>query len=380
MILLIYAIVMLVAWVGVAILLIVHTRKIRFMKDFSPHLAQAPAVAIVIAVKDEEAEVEQALQSVCGLQYPNFRIIVVNDRSTDGTAAILQRMAAKDPRLTVITIDTLPDGWLGKNHALYKGYCASTEEWLLFTDADVKFAPLALQKAMNYVQQNNLDHLTALAEITSPSSLFVAVMNVFSIMLDIKLKPWTIADPKSSSSMGVGAFNLVKRTAYEKAGTHVMIALRPDDDLKLGERIKRAGGRQDVLYGEKEISLAWYSSLPAFVNGLMKNMYSVYNYRFMPAMGTALVTFLILALPVPLLLVSGAPYHWMGLGIIASQLVLLLGKKGIHAQWWHALIIPFAGLVMVYIIIRSAIVTERQGGIYWRSSFYSLKELRRQVW
>ncbi|MBP7555679.1 MAG: glycosyltransferase family 2 protein, partial [Chitinophagaceae bacterium] len=183
MILLIYAIVMLVAWVGVAILLIVHTRKIRFMKDFSPHLAQAPAVAIVIAVKDEEAEVEQALQSVCGLQYPNFRIIVVNDRSTDGTAAILQRMAASDPRITVITIDELPGGWLGKNHALYKGYCASTEEWLLFTDADVKFAPQALQKAMNYVQQNNLDHLTALAEITSPSSLFVAVMNVFSIML-----------------------------------------------------------------------------------------------------------------------------------------------------------------------------------------------------
>lgn len=378
MILLIYAIAMLVLWVGVTLLLLINTRKIGFMKALSPELAEAPAIAVIIAVKDEEAEVEEALQSVCRLQYPNFRVIVVNDRSTDGTAAILQRMAANDPRITVITIDELPAGWLGKNHALYKGYCASAEEWLLFTDADVKFAPYALQKAMNYVQQKNLDHLTALAEITSPSPLFVSVMNVFALMLDIKLKPWTIADPNSSSSMGVGAFNLVKRTAYEKAGTHVMISLRPDDDLKLGERIKRAGGRQDLLYGEKEISLAWYTSLSAFVNGLMKNMYSVYNYQPMLAIGTALVTFLILALPVPLLLIAGTPYPWLALVIVASQLTLMLGKKGIHAKWWHALMIPFAGLVMVYIIIKSTILTERQGGIYWRNSFYSLRELRKQ--
>lgn len=378
MILLIYAIAMLVLWVGVTLLLLVNTRKIRFIKDLSSQLAEAPAIAVIIAVKDEEAEIEAALQSVCGLQYPNFRIIVVNDRSTDGTAAILQRMAANDPRITVITIDELPGGWLGKNHALYKGYCASTEEWLLFTDADVKFAPHALQKAINYVQQKNLDHLTALAEITSPSPLFVAVMNVFALMLDIKLKPWTIADPQSSASMGVGAFNLVKRAAYEKAGTHVMISLRPDDDLKLGERIKRAGGRQDVLYGEKEISLAWYNNLSAFVNGLMKNMYSVYNYRPLLALGTALVTFLILALPVPLLLMAGAPYCCFALAIVACQLALMIGKKGIHAKWWHALMIPFAGLVMVYIIIKSTILTERQGGIYWRNSFYSLRELRKQ--
>lgn len=378
MILLIYAIVMLVLWMAVAFLLIVNTRKIRFMKDLSPQLSEVPSIAIIIAVKDEEAEVEEALQSVCNLRYPNFRVIVVNDRSTDGTAAILQRMAAGDPRLGVITIDELPAGWLGKNHALYKGYCASTEEWLLFTDADVKFASDALQKAMHYVQQKNLDHLTALAEITSSSPLFVSVMNVFALMLDIKLKPWTIADPNSESSMGVGAFNLVKRQAYEKSGTHVMISMRPDDDLKLGERIKRTGGRQDLLYGEQEISLAWYSSLPAFVNGLMKNMYSVYNYRSVTAMGTALVTFLILALPVPLLLAAGTPYHWFGLAIIGSQVALMYGKKGIHTKWWHALMIPFAGLVMVYIIIRSTILTERQGGIYWRNSFYSLRELKRQ--
>lgn len=379
MILLIYAILLLVLWIGITILLLINTRKILFLKDLSPKLSVAPSVAIIIAVKDEEKELEDALQTVCSLSYPNYRIIVVNDRSTDGTAAILQRMAARHPLITTISIDELPLGWMGKNHALYKGYCASSEDWLLFTDADVKFAPQALEKAMHYIKQKQLDHLTALAEITSPSSLFVSVMNVFAIMLDIKLKPWTISDPASPSSMGVGAFNLVKRSAYEKAGTHLMISLRPDDDLKLGERIKRAGGKQDILYGEKEISLAWYSSLPAFVNGLMKNMYSVYNYRFLEAMSTAILSFLILALPVPLFLSSGAPYHWIGLAIIASQVVLLYGKKGIHAKWWHALMIPFAGLIMVYIIIQSTLLTEHRRGINWRNSFYPLSELRKQL-
>ncbi len=69
----------------------------------------------------------------------------------------------------------------------------------------------------------------------------------------------------------------------------------------------------------------------------------------------------------------------MGITIVAAQVALMLWKKGITAKWWHALLIPFSGLVMVYIIIKSTIVTIRQGGIYWRDSFYSLADLRKQV-
>lgn len=379
MIVLIYAVVMLISWVGVTLFLIINTRRISFLKDMPVTLDTAPPVAVIIAVKDEEADVEEALQSVCRLQYPHFHIIVVNDRSTDNTAAILQRIAINEPRITIITIDELAEGWLGKNHALYKGYMASSEEWLLFTDADVKFRPHVLQKAMNYIQQKRLDHLVVLPEVTSGSHLFQAMMNVFTIMLDIKLRPWTVSDPDSSSSIGVGAFNFVKRSAYEKAGTHAAISLRPDDDLKLGERIKRTGGRQDLLYGDQEVSLAWYNSLSEFVNGLMKNTYSVFNYRFVFAMAAALAALLVFVLPVPLLLLMGTPYAWIALAIIGCHIALLYGNKGIRARWWHFLLVPFAGLVMAYIVIRASILTERQGGIYWRKSFYSLKELRKQA-
>lgn len=380
MVLTCYAIAMVLVWAGVSIYLVSSYRRINFLKEIAvPPNAGTPSVALIIAVRNEEAEVEEALRSVCGLAYSNFTITVINDRSTDRTPDILKGMAQANPQIRLITVDGLPPGWLGKNHALYHGYLASREEWLLFTDADVKFAPDALRKAMHYVAEEQLDHLTIFPEIASRSWLFQCVVNTFALMLNMKLRPWNVSDPSSSASVGVGAFNLVRRTVYEKAGTHAAISLRPDDDLKLGERVKKAGFRQGVLYGEKEIWLQWYTSLGAFIQGLMKNTFSVSNYNLYLSALFAFATFILIVLPVPFLLLAGFPYWLMGTFILLTQVLIMLFARGIKARWWHALLIPFAGLVMVYIIVRSSLLTIRQGGIYWRDSFYSLKELKKQA-
>jgi cellulose synthase/poly-beta-1,6-N-acetylglucosamine synthase-like glycosyltransferase len=374
-----YSLLITIAWVITSIYLLVSSRKIAYLRDVAAASdLPEPSVAIIIAVKDEENEVEQALSSVCKLRYSNFKIIVINDRSSDRTPQILNKMAEVNEAISIITIKDLPKGWLGKNHALYCGYLKSSEEWMLFTDADIIYKPDALKKAMSYVLENQLDHLTALPEITSPSSLFKSVMNTFAIMLEVRLRPWNVRNPASGASIGVGAFNLVKRIAYEKAGTHIPISLRPDDDLKLGERIKKSGCRQDVVYGEQEISLAWYNSLGEFVKGLMKNTFSVANYHLPTAIGMAIMTFVVFVMPIPVLLLSGQTGLFMAVIILLSQIFLLIYKKGIHGKWWHALMIPFAGLVMMFILLKSAIKTLKQGGIYWRDSFYSLAELKKQ--
>ena len=380
MVLPVYCVVLTLLWVVTCAYLLVASKKIIFLKNVVLDEPTAlPPLVVVIAVRNEEAEVEAALQSVCRLRYPGLRVLVINDRSTDSTPAILQRMASTNPMLQVITIKSLPDGWLGKNHALYQGYLSSTEEWMLFTDADVLFAPDALQKAMQYALREKLDHLTVLPQITSSSRLFKSVVNTFALMLEIKLRPWKASDPSSSASIGVGAFNLVRRTAYEGAGTHTAISLRPDDDLKLGERLKAAGFRQNVAYGDDEVWLQWYTSLAQFIQGLMKNTFSVANYNLPLALAMALSTFFILVLPVPLMLFLGYPYWLMAIAVLLAQMAVMVAKKGINGRWWHALVIPFAGLVMVYIIVKSAFLTIRQGGIYWRDSFYSLRELKKQV-
>ena len=377
--LLVYSVLITIAWIGACIYLLVNSRKIAYLKNVSlPSNLSEPSVAIIVAVKDEEREVEQALISVCKLNYTNYKIIVINDRSTDRTPEILQRIAQKNPSISVITIKDLPPGWLGKNHALYQGYLASSEEWLLFTDADIVYKTTALKKAISYAIRHGLDHLTALPEITSPSSLFKSVMNTFAMMLEIRLRPWSARDPSSSAYIGVGAFNLVRRSTYEKAGTHIPISLRPDDDLQLAQRIKESGCRQDVVYGEQEISLAWYNNLHEFVKGLMKNTFSVANYHLPTAIGMAIVTFVVFVMPIPVLLFQGLRGVLMATGVLLSQILLMLFKKGVHGKWWHALMIPFAGLIMIFIILKSAFKTIKNGGIYWRDSFYPLEELKKQ--
>ena len=381
MILFWYAVFSTIFWVITSLYLFINRKKVRFLADVAGEkLNYEPAVTIIIAVRNEEADLRQALQSVCGLNYHNYQVLAVNDRSTDRTPEILQEFAQHYPQVSVLNITTLPPGWLGKNNAMYQGYLNSQAEWILFTDADVVFAPNALQKALQYVAQNNLDNLTILPEIKSRSALLVSVMATFQIILELKLKPWSVRNPKSKAYIGVGAFNLIKRNAYEKAGTHIPIALRPDDDLKLGELVKKAGLHQDVLYGDKQISLEWYTSLGEFRKGLMKNTFSISNYRWLIALGTALATLLAFVLPLPLLLVLGSePERGMAFIILVFQIMLYLPRKTMAGKWWNALLMPYAGLLITYIILKSAWLTLKQGGIYWREHFYPLSELRKNL-
>ena len=368
------------AWMAVCIYILVNARSVRSLKDI-PLLpaASQPAVDIIIAVRNEEADLAQALQSLCHLNYQNYSIIVINDRSTDGTAAILQELAARYPRINVHTIDTLPPGWLGKNHAMFSGAKLSSGEWILFTDADVLYHPDALSRAMAYTSQQQIDNLVVFPEITSRSEQFKAINATFRIMLETRLRPWQVRNPKSNASIGVGAFSLLRREAYLRSGTHERIRLRPDDDLKLGEQIKKAGYKQDVLYGDTQLSLEWYTSVKQFINGLMKNMFSAFKYNAVIAALNALAVLLVIVLPVPVLLIAGGTaVRCMALVILLFQWMAFSFRPAMNAKWWYVLLIPYAGLIMIYIIIRSAWLTIRNKGIYWRDSFYPLSELKKQ--
>jgi glycosyltransferase involved in cell wall biosynthesis len=359
-------------WIGLMAYLLINLRNIKQLKA-QPIITQQPYVAIIIAVRNEEEDIEKALQSVCNLRYQNHRIIVVNDRSTDRTAEILQKF--NHPKVSIITLDTLPDGWLGKNNALYQGYKNSTEEWILFTDADVEFHPDALSRAFGYVEQNNLDHLSILPDVRSRSILLNSVLATFSMMLMMVTRPWDARKPRKSGSIGVGAFNLVKRTAYEQAGTHVRIKLRPDDDLQLGKKIKLAELRQDALSGKDYICLEWYKNQQQFRDGLMKNTFAVNDYNIFRSIADFIATLACIALPIPLMLIFGdTAIRLAALLVLAVQILYM--SVVLPNKWWYALMIPYAGFLMAYIVAKSAILTLMQGGIYWRDSFYSLAMLK----
>jgi glycosyltransferase involved in cell wall biosynthesis len=366
-------------WVLLSAYLLINSYRIKFLRNLkTSKILTEPAIAIIIAVRNEEEELEKALNSVCNLDYSNYRLVLVNDRSTDRTPQILESFAQRFSYVTVIHINKLPDGWLGKSHALYQGYLNSREEWLLFTDGDVSFKPDTLTKAISYSITQQLDHLVLLPHIHSRSALFNSVLATFKIMFDLQYRPWAAKNPHSGASIGMGAFNLVRRTAYETAGTHLRFALHPNDDLQLGEHIKSSGHKQDVLYGDEQIQYEWYNSLNAFINGLMKNAFSSVNYSFLKAVINSIAALLFFVLPVPVLLVSGVPQQqYLAAIILISQLALYLLKPALHARWWYVLIIPFAAAVISFIMLKSAILTTLQRGIYWRENFYPLSQLKK---
>ena len=360
--------------IALTIYLFIGLKKIKRV-SIQPNIKEQPSVAIIIAVRNEEEELEKALQSVCNIDYNNYRIIVVNDRSTDRTAEILEKFKISFPKINVITITALPDGWLGKNNALYQGYLNSQEEWMLFTDADVLFHKDTLSKTLSYAVTNRLDHLAVLPEVVSPSPVLNSILATFTLMLMLHLRPWDAKKPNSKGFIGIGAFNLVRRDAYEKAGTHARIRLRPDDDLQLGFNIKSAGLRQDVLSGKGYLSLDWYKNLKQFSNGLLKNSFAVANYNPLESFANVTLMLISAALPIPVMFIFGSTdIRLMACVVLLFYLLYMIVIP--PNKWWYALMIPFAGFVMAYVTLRATLVTLKQGGIYWRDSFYSLTMLK----
>jgi len=334
-----------------------------------------PSLSIIIPVRNEEEDLEKALQSVCHINYPNHRIIVINDRSTDRTAQILESFASRYPQLQVTTISTLPDGWLGKNNALYQGYLSNKDEWMLFADADIVFHPDAINKAVGYAVKQKLDHLTILPEVVSRSAILNSVFATFGIMLMVDMKPWEAKNPKSKASSGIGAFNLVRRTAYEKFGTHRRIKLRPDDDLQLGRIMKRDGFRQDVLAGLGYVCLEWYKNLGEFGRGVQKNSFAVANYSLAQAIFNVINMLLSVALPMPLMFIFGDTTIRIMAGIMLLFHIIYMMMVPPN-KWWYAFMIPFSGFFLAWHFLKASILTIARGGIYWRDSFYPLKVLK----
>ena len=140
--------------------------RLPWIKDFAPASdADCPRISILLAARDEEEKLPAALATLMEIDYPDLEVIAVDDRSQDSTGRILERFAAAHPRLRVVHITQLPAGWLGKPHALQKAYAASTGDWLLFTDADVRFKHDALRRAIALVKARNLEHLTLMGDV-----------------------------------------------------------------------------------------------------------------------------------------------------------------------------------------------------------------------
>jgi glycosyltransferase involved in cell wall biosynthesis len=376
-ILFVLALATLIAHVATAIQVHLGNRSIRSLRDLPPLTGPLPRVSIVIPARNEERNLEEALRSILALDYDNLEIDVVDDRSTDRTGEILDRMAMADPRLRIVHVRELPPGWLGKNHALWLGAGKATGEFLLFTDADVVLDPSTLRRAVGAMVADRLDHLTATPEIERPSALFEMFIGAFSLFFTLFTRPWKAKDPESPSHVGIGAFNLVRASAYRATGGHQAIAMRPDDDLKLGKLMKKHGFRQEFVFGLGALRVEWYASIRELIQGLMKNAFSGVDYRVWVVVVSTVMQLLTLVWPFLALFLTSGATRWLNLAAVLVLLALCwINAPLAGVRRWHGIGFPLATLLFLYILWRAMLLTLWRDGIDWRGTHYPLASLK----
>ncbi|PYZ96806.1 glycosyl transferase family 2 [Alteribacter lacisalsi] len=330
------------------------------------------SISVIIAAKDEEEKIADTVDSLFSQTCAAHEVIVVNDRSADRTGDILDRLKRdRYPDLRVIHIESLPAGWLGKNHALYQGWLASSGEWLLFADADILFFPDALEKAGSFAFRQGLDHL-ALLPHNIGGTLWYRIFYTFWSIIGV----WNFV---AAGHAGVGAFNLMKRSVYEAAGTHEAIALRPDDDIKLGGKIKEAGYAQQLGFGNGLIFIQWYDSLRAMIRGLEKNLFAFMQYRLWMVAAATVGVLALHVLPFAAVFVPVLPAQILGATVLLIFAgMFLLNRRYFYHPFWYVLTVPLSAVIFLYCLWRSTVKTLAAGGVEWRGTKYSLKELRKR--
>lgn len=336
-----------------------------------------PRLSVVVAARDEERNIGTALRSLLAQDYPNFEVVVVDDRSTDQTGPILERMAVSDSRLRVVHVAELPAGWLGKNHALHVGAGQASGEWILFTDADIHMDPSTFGRAIRFCGERGVDHLAIAPTLILPGLLLEGFGVFFLWSFLLFAKPWKARDPKSWFHVGVGAFNLVRRASYQAVDGHRSIRLRPDDDLKLGKILKRAGFRQDALSGTGLLSVEWYHSLGEMIPAFEKNMFAGVEYSILLSLAGGLAQLAAGVVPIVALgFTSGPTQLVLAVQVGLSLAVFAALARSIKSRPAVALIYPVVVLLFVYILWRTMVVNLVSGGIQWRGTFYPLRELK----
>jgi cellulose synthase/poly-beta-1,6-N-acetylglucosamine synthase-like glycosyltransferase len=336
-----------------------------------------PRVSIVVAARNEERDIRAAVASFLAQSYHDVELIVVDDRSSDRTGAILDAMAAKTDRLIVEHITELPPGWLGKNHALHRGAARATGDVLLFVDGDVMLERSAVARAVRIFDEPGADHVVVSPHMDLPSAGVQLVVGYFLTWGVVATRIWSVEDKRSNAFIGVGAFNMVRTSAYREVGGHTRIQMRPDDDLMLGKILKQNGGQPRVRFGQDMVSVEWYRSLGEALIGFRKNAYAALHYSFPLFLIAALGSLAIGVWPFFLVFQHDGLAQALYAVCIAAQLAAY-ARTMVEQRLpvWLTVFYPLACVLQTGMLIIAVSRTLIAGGIEWRGTFYPLDQLK----
>lgn len=353
-------------------------RSVPLLEDMEEEREVCPSVAVVIPLWNQVEEVERRVRERLREDRPNLEFLLVDGGSSDGTAELIDELAASDDRVRAVHVEEPPGGWLGRVYAMQRGVEEAEAEWYLFSEAGTHVEPGAVDRALSLCEERGLDYLAVVPELYRSSYLLDSIFQVFLRIMLLAERAWAV-EGRGGAAVGSAAFNLVSAGALERAGGLGRLRLEPSEDVALAQSIKESGGRCWLSNGRGLVGVHFHHSLREAIVESEPGVYaSMGGFSLARICLLALLLLLLELGPYFFFLPLGIPYHeWIGtaaviLGIVVSVLVCRWIKLPLGAAFFF----PVDIVVVIYLIIRAGVVCTLRGGIWSWGAFYPTEMLR----
>jgi chlorobactene glucosyltransferase len=373
------------AWVLFGVAMVRGWHRIWLLRRIAPLPEEHPPVSILIPAKDEGERIRACIESALAQQYDKFSVIAIDDRSTDRTGAIMDEMAAENPKLRVIHIaeGTLPPGWTGKCNALHSSVKHADGEWLLFVDSDVILQPNALPATLALAAGRNLDLLSLLPRVESGGVWEGLLVPLAGMAINALYTTALTNSDHRKPAFANGQFLLIRRSTYEAIGGHERVKSQFTEDVELARLLKSLNYRVRLAWGRDFFAVRMYSSLAGIIRGWGRNFYAVaYGKPWRTILGSLAV----LLCTYPLYVVPFWGWYrahhpinrfagdgWFAAAIIhfcvmTACLILIYAWSGNRKS--YALLFPL-GAVMLLRVFARALMMCATGKVEWRGTSYT---------
>jgi chlorobactene glucosyltransferase len=374
-----------------------HQYQLDIVVTPTPPPTDAPFISVCIPARNEERNIRACVEAMLAQDYPNFEIIVLDDRSTDATLEILRSIAAhtvpahlrENVKLKVISGSPLPKGWAGKPHALFQASAAARgaqSAWLCFVDADTFLSPTTLSSCYAKAIETKADMFTIMTFQILGSFWEKVIMPIVMTALSAGFSPRKVNDPNRKDAIANGQFILIKRSVYDAIGRHERIKDQIVEDKAIAEQVKWHGYRLIVANGYSIAQTRMYTSLPEMWEGWTKNIYLGLSDRPSLMLLGAFGAFLLLAavLVLPLWPFLGIFWYlqgggWMALTVIMESLILwtviIYARArvaiGMRISPWYAFTLPLGAAVFAAMMFTSMWKVVSGKGVTWKGRIYA---------
>ncbi|MEE9217734.1 MAG: glycosyltransferase family 2 protein [Acidobacteriota bacterium] len=353
------------------------------------------SLSVVITARNEREQIGSTVRSFLRQQYPGLEIIVVDDRSSDGTAEILDQLASSPEagggRLQVLHSRELPEGWIGKCHACHLGAQHTRGDWILFTDGDVCLVDdRLLARVVTHAERHRFDHVAVIPDLTPMTAVQAGLVAAFGQLFLFAARAHEMDRDHARGGAGIGAFNLVRRSSYERVGGHRLLRMDLADDFKLGRLLKESGARQRLFNGLGLVRCRWHRGALGVLRGLEKNLFGGFDYAIWKLLAwtaaTATLNFGPAAIAALATLTRWGPGGWLLRGAawlpLIAQTALTVTAYIAEARRYgaHPAVLTFLSPISCLLLIAAAwnsmLRTLWRGGVLWRETFYPLALLK----